>query len=118
MHGKQAGIGLSGLLIWAAILAMVAVLGMKVGPEYLEFAKIKQTLKAIKNDPSAKSSVVEVRKAFDKRADVDSITAITSKDLEVSKESGEVVVSFAYERRVPLFANISLVLDFQGSSQE
>lgn len=118
MKRKQSGVSLSGLLISAVILAMLALLGMKAGPEYLEYFQIVKAVKTISNDPGASSTVADVRKAFDRQATIDNIQAVTAKDLEVSKEGGVLVVSFAYERRVPLFYNVSLLLDFQGSSQE
>lgn len=118
MRNRQKGVSLSGLLMVSAVLAVVALLGMKLVPEYIEFFHIKKALKSINNDASAKASVADVRKAFDRQATVDNITAITAEDLEISKESGDVVVSFDYERRVPLFANVSLLISFQGSSKE
>jgi hypothetical protein len=118
MKKGQQGIGLSGLLMAVVVVVVFALLGMKVGPEYVEFFQIKKALKTISGNPDAKSSVAEVRKAFERQANIDNISAIRAEDLEVSKEGGDVVVSFAYERRVPLFANVSLLLEFQGSSQE
>jgi hypothetical protein len=118
MKKRQLGVSLSGLLMSAVILAVLALLGMKVVPEYLEYFQIIKTLKAVSNDPSAKTSVSEVRKGFDRRANIDNITAIAAADLDVSKDGGDLLISFAYERRVPLFANVSLLLDFQGSSKE
>lgn len=118
MKRKQAGVSLSGLLIAAIILAVVALFGMKVVPEVIEYLQIVKTVKSISNDPSAKSSVVEVRKAFDRAATIDNITSITPQDLDITKEGGDVVISFAYEKRVPLFGNVSLLIDFEGSSKE
>ena len=34
----------------------------------------------------------------------------------LAKEGGELVISFAYMRKIPLFGNMSLVFDFEGSS--
>ena len=36
----QRGVTLSGLLFWGIVLALVAVLGMKVAPEYVTYFKI------------------------------------------------------------------------------
>jgi Tfp pilus assembly protein PilE len=118
MKRKQSGVSLSGLLVSAVILAMLALLGMKVAPEYMEYFQILKVVKTISNDPGASNSVADVRKAFERYAAVDNIEAITSQDLEVSKEGGALVISFSYERRVPLFKNVSLMFDFEGSSQE
>lgn len=113
---RQRGVSLSGLLVAAVLLALVALLGMKVVPEVIEYYQIVKTVKAIKNDPSATASVADVRKAFDRHADINNIKEITGQDLEVTKDGGEVVVSFSYEKRIHLFGIVSLLLDFEGSS--
>lgn len=118
MKKKQAGVSLSGLLTWAVVIAMVALLGMKVTPAVIEYFQIVAAVKAVSNDPGAMSSVAEARKAFDRRANIDDFKAITAQDLDITKDGGDLVVSFAYEKRVPLVANVSLLLYFEGSSQK
>lgn len=118
MKKNQLGVSLSGLLMSAVVLAVFALLGMKIGPHYLEFAQIKKALKVVANDPNAKTSVAEVRRAYERQTIVDNISSVTAQDLEISKEGGEIVVAFSYEKRIPLVANVSLVIDFQGSSKE
>lgn len=118
MKGKQSGVTLSGLLIAAVILSLLALLGMKVVPEVIEYYQIVKAVKKIKNDPAAQDSVAQVRRAFENQATIDNITAITPQDLDISKDGGRLVVSFAYERRVHLFGNVSLLLEFQGSTEE
>lgn len=115
---RQCGVSLSGLLVSAVILAMVALLGIKVAPEVIEYLQIVKAVKAVVNDPDAKNSVPAARKAFERQATIDNIAAISSQDLEIAKDGDRLVLSFAYERRVHLFANVSLLLDFQGSSEE
>jgi hypothetical protein len=60
--------------------------------------------------------VAEIRKAFDRRANVDAITVVTPGELEISKDGGELVISFAYAKTIPLFANVSLLIDFAAST--
>jgi Tfp pilus assembly major pilin PilA len=118
MKTRQHGVTLSGLLVGAFVVAMLALLGMKVVPEYMEHRQIVSAVKKIAAAADPASSVAQIRGAFDRQANVDYISAITGADLEVTKEGGAIVVSFAYEKRVPLFANVSLLLDFTGSSKE
>lgn len=118
MKRNQLGVSLSGLLITSVILAMIALLGMKVLPPVIEYLQIVKTLKAINNDPAAKASVADVRKSFDRRASVDDIASVTAQDLEITKDGSDIVISFAYEKRIPLFSNVSLLIDFQGSSKQ
>jgi len=112
---NQRGVALSGLLFWGIIIALVAVLGMKVAPEYLTYFKILKATKAIANSSSGKT-VPEIRASFGKYMDVEHVSTITPADLDISKEGNDIVIGFNYEKRVPLFYNISLLIDFQGSS--
>ena len=112
---NQRGVAISGLLVWGIVIALVAVLGMKVGPEYLDYYKILKCVRSISSGASGQT-VPEIRAAYDKYADVNYIKTLTGKDLDISKDQGGVVIAFSYERRIPLFYNISLVIDFEGSS--
>ena len=117
-RGDQAGVSLSGLLIVCVILGLGAVLGMKVAPPYMEFLQIKKAVTAIVESGEVRTgTVTDVRRAFDRRAQVDDITSITSQDLEITKDGGDIVINFAYPKKVPLFSNVSLMFDFAGSSK-
>ena len=111
----QRGITLTGLIIWGFIIFFVAVLGVKVGPEVIDFYKIKKA--GASTALNAKDRTVpDIRATFDRYADTDFISTIKGSDLDIYKESGVVVITFAYETRIPLFYNVSLVIDFQGAS--
>lgn len=115
----QRGVSLNGLLIGGVIFALVALLAMKVLPEWIEYGKIAKVVKATAADPVLKdASVAQVREAYSKRADIDVIKSVTAQDLEISKEGNDLVISFAYSKKVPLFGNASLVFDFEGSSDK
>lgn len=116
---KQRGAGLSGLFLWSFVLFFVAVLGMKLVPVYIENAAIKKTLIAIANDPILQNGTkAEIRTSFNKRAQIDDISVVDEGDIEFNKENGQVVLSIIYSVKTPLFANISLYLDFNVRSDE
>ena len=112
---KQRGIALSGLLFWGVIIALLAVLGMKVAPEYITYYKIIKATQAVASSSNGKT-VSEIRAAFGKYMEVEHVSTITPADLDISKEGNEIVIAFGYEKRIPLFYNVSLLIDFQGSS--
>lgn len=114
---NQRGVTLSGLMIWGIIIAMVAILGMKVVPEVIDYYKIKKIVASTAANASGKT-VPEIRAIYGKYADVDHIQTITPADLDISKEGNEVIIAFSYEKRIPLFGNVSLLIDFEGSSSE
>ncbi|HXC41869.1 MAG TPA: DUF4845 domain-containing protein [Burkholderiales bacterium] len=113
---RQRGVSFMGLIIGAVIVIFLALLGLKVAPAYIEYFSVKKAVTGIASSPDAKGTVGDIRKSFDKRAQIDDITVVSGADLEVSKEGSDVVISFAYPKKVPLFANVSLYFDFAGSS--
>lgn len=112
---RQRGVALSGLLFWGFIIVVLALLAMKLTPGVIEYYKIKKSVKSVAA-AAAGQTVPEIRNAFGRYADIEDIKDIEPTDLDISKEGNEIVIAFAYEKRIPLFANVSLLIDFQGSS--
>lgn len=61
--------------------------------------------------------MAEVRKTFDNFANIDSLE-FKSEQLDISKDGGKIVASFDYDKKIPLFANVSLVINYKGSTAE
>ena len=112
---KQRGVTISGLMVWGINISLVAGLGLKVVPESIAYYKIVKSVKSVATQASGKT-VAEIRSAYDKYADVNVIDTITAADLDISKEGNEVVVAFAYDKKIPLFYNVNLLIEFSGSS--
>lgn len=114
---KQRGIGMLGMMMILVVVVAAAIISMKAIPAYLEYFSIKKAFTALKTEVKS-GSAKEIKDKFHARAVIDDIKSITANDLEISKEGGEVVVSASYQKVVPLFANVSLLLDFEASTQE
>jgi hypothetical protein len=115
MYRKQLGVSLSGLLVSAFFVILFALLALKLVPAYIEFGTAKKAINAIASGGA--TSVAEVRKSFESRAIIDDITAVSPNDLVVTKQGGQVVISFSYRKEVPLFANVGLYFNFEASTQ-
>jgi len=112
---KQRGVALSGLLFWGIVLVLVSVLGMKVVPSYIEYGKILKDTKSTVAKVGPEATVAEVRNTFNKFAEIDMLD-FNANNLEISKDNGKIVIEFAYEKRIPLFWNVSLLIDYKGST--
>ncbi len=112
-NNRQRGVSLTGLIFVLAIVAMFAVLGLKVVPTVSEYMSIK---KAIVSAKAAGTTPMEVRNSFDKHADVGYIESISSKDLEIVKNGEGLDVSFAYQKKIGLVGPVSLLIDYEGST--
>jgi len=115
---RQRGVGLLGVIFGGGLFFFVALLGMKVFPDVLGYFTVLKNVKATAHDPGMSgASVPQIRGAFLKRIQVEGGSPVTSEDLEITKEGNEIVISFAYSKKIPLVANVSLVIDFEGSSK-
>ncbi|MBL8481613.1 MAG: DUF4845 domain-containing protein [Rhodocyclaceae bacterium] len=114
---RQRGLSLIGFLLVGTLVAFGVILGMKVVPAYIEYYTILKNIKAIvKSGETRNATVPDIRRAYDKRATIDYAEAITSADLDITKDNGQVVISFAYSKKIHLIGIASLVLDFEGTT--
>ena len=112
---NQQGATLLGMLVVGIVIVFLVVGGLKIAPAYIEYFTVKKAIVAIAQSNS-KATVGEVRYAFQMRSAIDNIDVIGAKDLDITKEGNEVVISFAYPKRIPLFGNVNVVIDFAASS--
>lgn len=117
MRNRQYGVTLSGLLVVSFVIIFVALLGFKLAPAYIEYFTAKKAIAAVAQEKQG-ASVSDIRKAYDARATIDDITAVTANDIEVTKDGAGVVIRFGYHKEVHLFANIAICIDFEASSSD
>lgn len=112
---RQRGLSFWGFLFVAILAALALLLGFKVTPSVVEYFGIKKAIGVVASE-SQGASVPEIRAAFMRRQAIDDFTSVTDKDLDITKESGQVAISVSYQKKIPLFANVSLVIDYDATS--
>ena len=113
---RQRGITLLGLLFWGVLVAMVALVVIRVLPTINEFTTIQRAVKKIAQDQPV--TVAEARKAFDRQKDIEySISSIGGQDLQITKENDKIVIRFAYEKEIPLFEPVFLLIKYSGEGR-
>ncbi len=116
---QQRGLSFGGFIVAAFLLVIVSISLLKVIPAYIQNAQIKTVFNEIVHDPGMdKASPREIRNSFDRRASIDDITAIKSEDIEIASDGGRLDLSANYSVKVPLFGNVSLILEFNPSSDK
>ena len=114
---KQRGISLSGLLFVAVLVAFFGAAALKLLPDVLDYLAIVKDIKATAQDPTLReASPADIRRAFDRRILIDNVSGIYGSDLDIIKQGTDITINVAYQKKVPLFRNVSLVIDFEGSS--
>lgn len=114
MRSRQRGITLMGLLIGLVLVGGWVYVGIRLTPVYLQGMAVKSALNKVRDEYEANpgTSVQMIRVAISRQFDVESITSITFKDIEITQEGGTFFVRAAYEDVAPLVANVSLLVDF------
>ena len=104
----ERGITMIGLLLWAIVVAFVALIIVRVLPTVNEYSTIVRAVQKIAKE--APATVAQAREAFERQKEIEySISSITGKDLQVSKENDKVVIRFAYDKEVELFEPVFLL---------
>jgi Domain of unknown function (DUF4845) len=115
---NQKGVTFVGMIMIAAMVIFVAIIGIRLVPAYIEYATIVNHLREIARSPEARgASLRDIQTMFSKRAQIDDIKSVVAQDIEVEKEGESVVLSASYSSRVPLMGNVSACIDFQASSE-
>jgi hypothetical protein len=113
---RQSGVTLLGLLMWAIIIGVGALIVMKVVPTVIEYSTINRAVNKIAAE--GLTTVPEIRAAFERQKEIDyGITSISGKDLDVTKENDKVVIRFAYNKEVELIPPVYLLIKYQGMSR-
>jgi type II secretory pathway pseudopilin PulG len=112
----ERGFTLIGLLFWAVLISVVAVVALRVGPTVNEYYTIQKAVDKIARTGGA--SVPEIRTAFERTKQVEyAISSISGKDLDITKQDDRVVIRFAYDKEVELFGPVYLLIKYRGQSK-
>ncbi|HRH87718.1 MAG TPA: DUF4845 domain-containing protein [Rubrivivax sp.] len=112
----QRGMSLIGLMAWAIIIGFIGYVAVRVLPTVNEYLTVQRAVDRVASD--APTTVGEVRRAFDKQKDIEySISSISGKDLEVTKENDKLVIRFAYDKEIPIVEPVYLLVKYKGRSK-
>jgi hypothetical protein len=112
---KQRGVTMIGWIFLLAPVAVVLYAGIRVAPEYLNYYKVITALKETASQFKGEEAInpTTVRGGIDKRFDTGYIDDPKAKDIAITRdESGWVMVA-DYEKVVPLFGNLHLLMVFK-----
>jgi hypothetical protein len=116
MRARQRGVTLFGLMFWSLAIGFLAYLLVRVLPTINEYATIQRAVDKIA--AAQPSTVAEARQSFDRQKDLEySISSITGKDLLITKENDRVVVGFAYDKEVPIYGPVYVLIKYEGRSK-
>ena len=113
---RPRGMSMIGLMAWAIIVGFIGYIAVRVFPTVNEYLTIQRAVNRVAAESPA--TVGEVRKAFDRQKEIEySISSISGKDLEVTKENDKLVIRFEYDKEIPIVEPVYLLLKYKGASK-
>ncbi len=113
---RQRGVTLFGLMFWAVVIGFGALITMRVLPTVNEYFTIQKAVNKVAQEGG--DTVPQIRAAFERAKDIEySISSISAKDLDITKENGKVVVRFAYDKEIDLMEPVYLLIKYRGRSK-
>ena len=113
---KQRGVTMIGWIFLLIPVALVIYAGIRVGPEYYGYYKLVSAMKGTANNLKDEEGLTpqSVQNALDLRFNTDYVDVLAGKEIAVTKTpEGDWQMSAEYERVVPMFGNLSLLLEFE-----
>ncbi|MGO9514059.1 MAG: DUF4845 domain-containing protein [Steroidobacteraceae bacterium] len=114
MRRRQQGMTFIGLLCVLAMAGVIVYAVIRLVPVYLTYMAVARAmdstateLKSDNPDPTA------MRNSLGKHWEIEDITAVDFKDIEIVKGDDGVEMHVAYDQSVPYIANVSLSVHFE-----
>lgn len=116
---RQRGISFWGFLMVSIMLGFYLFLFFKLLSPYMEYGKVKTSLENVARQPNAGDMERnEIVAALERRFAIEDINRVDlKKNLIIEKKPGVTNMRITYEVRVPLFYQVSALLDFDASAQ-
>jgi type II secretory pathway pseudopilin PulG len=115
---KQQGFSLTGMIVTAILVALLAALAVKVVPSVLEYQAVAKVVGLTAQEANAEhiTDVTRIRNIFGRKIQVESVYGINENLLTIQRAGSGVSIRLEYEKRIPLFLNASLLLEFKTES--
>ena len=115
-RAAESGLTMFGFLFVVAVVLVVAVVGFRVLPAYIEYFSVQRALVESLNASRELNTPNEIRGHFQRRVDSGYIESVGGRDVDVQKVGNEIVASVAWMRKLPLVSNVSLLIEFEATA--
>ena len=113
MRRRQQGMTMIGILFVLALIGVIVYAGIRLSTVYLNYMKVARSMEATAAEFKSDSpDIAGMRRSLDRHWQIEDVSAVDSKDVEIVKDEGSVSMHVAYDDSVPYIANVSLLVHF------
>jgi hypothetical protein len=110
---RQRGMTTVGFLILAVFIGLFAFAFIRLTPVYLNYMKVAGVLDGVhKEFDSQNASRNAIRTSIARRFDVESVSQIDAKDIQVTTDNNGFLVQAVYDHNTPFIGNVSFTVHF------
>ncbi len=114
MRQHQQGMTFIGLMCILALVGVIVYAGIRLVPVYLNYMNISRTMETVASEFKGENpDLGGIRRSLEKHWEIEAITAVDFKDIEVTKDDSGVSMHVAFDDTVPYIANVSLSVHFE-----
>jgi len=109
----QQGLTFISLVFILGLIAFFVLLGLKIGPIYLDHSKVAEALAEIEKTPDIEQqSEAEIRNSLSNRFNINYVNDVTQKDITIIKQGNYLKVVIEYEVVRKIAGNLSVLVEF------
>lgn len=110
---RQQGFTFISLIFILGLIVFFVLLGLKIGPIYLDHSKVVSTLSELKRTPGIEEqSESEIRKSLSKHFDMNYVNDVTQENITISRHENYLKVIIEYEVVKNIVGNLSVLVAF------
>ena len=113
---EQRGLSIIGFLFVVVVVVVVALVGFRMIPAYIEWYTIQRALEAAVADAGNDPSLANIRKAMERKLSADYADAVSAKDVNVVKNGNTITAQVSWQKILPMVSNVSILIDFDASA--
>jgi hypothetical protein len=109
----QRGMTFVGMAFILALVGIIAYAGLRLVPLYLNYLKVARSIDATASEfKSDNPDPGGIRRSLEKHWQIEDISSVDSKDVEIVKDESGVALHVAYDDSAPYISNVSLTVHF------
>ena len=116
-RARQGGLTILGFILVAAVVIIFAMVGFRVVPSYVEYYSVKKALEdTVRGGSIDPNNQQAFRTELTRRLQTSYVENVKAADAVIQRSGNQLTAELAWERRLHMFGNAYILLEFEAIS--
>lgn len=117
LRARQRGLTILGFILVAAVVIFFAMVGFRVVPSYVEYYSVRKSLDdTMRGGGADPSNPQAFRSELARRLQTSYVENVKATDAVLVRNGNQITAELAWERRLHMFGNAYILLEFEAAS--